>query len=42
LNGSAAFVSTPAVARDMLSFVEAEQKQRPAKNESDNEQAKLW
>ncbi|EAA66262.1 hypothetical protein AN1144.2 [Aspergillus nidulans FGSC A4] len=41
LNGSAAFVSTPAVARDMLSFVEAEQKQRPAKNESDNEQAKL-
>ncbi|KAL3438153.1 TAP-like protein-domain-containing protein [Aspergillus tetrazonus] len=41
-NGSAAFVSTPAVARDMLSFVEAEQKQRLAKNESDNEQAKLW
>jgi hypothetical protein len=41
-NGSAAFVSAPAVARDMLSFVEAEQKQRLAKNESDNEQAKLW
>ncbi|KAL4742900.1 hypothetical protein BDV11DRAFT_202345 [Aspergillus similis] len=41
-NGSAAFVSTPAVARDMLSFVEAEQKQRLAEHESDNEPAKLW
>ncbi|KAL4755014.1 hypothetical protein BDW72DRAFT_189625 [Aspergillus terricola var. indicus] len=41
-NGSAAFANTPAVARDMLSFVEAEQKQRLTKNESVNEQAKLW
>ncbi|KAL4967069.1 Alpha/Beta hydrolase protein [Aspergillus stella-maris] len=29
VNGSAAFVSTPAVARDMLSFIEAEQKTKP-------------
>ncbi|KAL4816402.1 TAP-like protein-domain-containing protein [Aspergillus spinulosporus] len=41
-NGSAAFVSTPAVAHDMLSFVEAEQKQRLAENESYNEQAMRW
>ncbi|KAL5049828.1 hypothetical protein BDW71DRAFT_195290 [Aspergillus fruticulosus] len=41
-SGSAAFVSTPAVTRDMLSFVEAEQKQILTENESENEQAKLW
>ncbi|RDW76539.1 uncharacterized protein DSM5745_06531 [Aspergillus mulundensis] len=40
-NGSAAFVSTPAVARDMLSFIEAEQRAK-IKNQTALEDPKLW
>lgn len=38
-NGTAAFVSTPAVARDLLSFVKAEQNSLPAGSKRDG---KLW
>ncbi|KAL4899034.1 hypothetical protein BDW74DRAFT_120161 [Aspergillus multicolor] len=40
-NGSAAFVSTPAVARDMLTFIEAEQRTRTV-NATAHEEPKLW